>query len=85
VHCDQALGTTISIAGAGPSRRSAVKSTAYEREMQELPTPSGILTFRAELMTDTTNSAAKSPGRENCTDHKELAITTAPSAIMAYT
>jgi hypothetical protein len=53
--------------------------------MQELPAPSGISTFRAELMTDSTRKAAKSPGRENCIDHKELAITAAPSAIMAYT
>ena len=53
--------------------------------MQELPTPSGMSTFSAEVMTDSTSKAAKSPGRGNCTDHKELAITTAPSAIIAYT
>jgi hypothetical protein len=53
--------------------------------MQELPTPSGIVDLQAELTTDSTSNAAKSPGRENCTDHKELAITAAPSAMMAYT
>ena len=39
VHCDQALEMAISIVGAGPRRSSAVKSTAYESEMQELPSP----------------------------------------------
>ena len=62
-----------------------MKSTAYESEMQELPTPSGMSTFSAEVTTDSTSSAAKSPGRENCTDDSALAITTAPSAIIANT
>ena len=34
--------------------------------MQELPAPSGMSTFSAELMTDSTSKAAKSPGRGNC-------------------
>ena len=53
--------------------------------MQEVPTPSGMSTFSAELMTDSTNKAAKSPGRGNCSDDKAVAITTAPRAITAYT
>jgi hypothetical protein len=81
VDCDQALEITISIVGAGPRISSAVKSTAYESEMQELPAPSGMSTFRTELMTDSTRNAAKSPGRGNCSDVKALAITTAPRTI----
>ena len=53
--------------------------------MQELPTPSGMSTFNAEPMTDSTSRAAKSPGREICSDDKAIAITTAPRAITAYT
>ena len=53
--------------------------------MQELPTPRGMSTLSAELMTDRTNNAANRPGRENSTDNMALAITTAPSAIMANT
>jgi hypothetical protein len=53
--------------------------------MQEPPAPSGMSTFSAELMTDSTSRAAKSPGSENCSDNKALVITTAPRAITAYT
>ena len=48
--------------------------------MQELPAPSGMSTFRAELMTDSTRNAAKSPGRGSCSDDKAVAISTAPSS-----
>ena len=85
MHCDHALEMAISIVGAGPRRSSAVKSTAYESEMQELPAPNGMSTFSAELMTDSTSNAAKSPGRGNCSDDKAVAISTAPSTITAYT
>ena len=71
------------IVGAGPSSRSAVKSTAYESETQELPTPSGMSTFSAELTTDNTRRAAKSPGCANSNEATALATTTAPRAITA--
>jgi hypothetical protein len=83
VHCDHALVTAINIVGPGPNNRSAVKSTANESEMQELPAPSGMSTLRAELMTDNTSRAANSPGLESSSDHNALAMTTAPRAIMA--
>ena len=41
VHCAQALAIAISIAAPGPSRSNAVKSTAYESEMHELPDADG--------------------------------------------
>jgi hypothetical protein len=85
VACDHALDITISIVGAGPRKSNAVKSTAYESEMQELPDPSGMSSFRAELMIDITRNAAKSPGRGSCSVVMALAITTAPSTITAYT
>jgi len=85
VDCDQPLATAISIVGAGPSSSRAVKSTAYEREMQELPTPRGISTFSDELITDITSKTANSPGRASCHDDTALAIRTAPSAIIANT
>jgi hypothetical protein len=58
VDCDHALDITISIVGAGPRTSSAVKSTAYESEMQELPAPSGMSSFRTELMTESIRNAA---------------------------
>ena len=65
LHCAQALAIAISIAAPGPSRSNAVKSTAYESEMHELPTPTGMSTFIAELITDSASSATKRAGRGN--------------------
>ena len=43
--------------------------------MQELPTPTGMSTFSAELITDSASSDANSPGRGNRSRGRDAATT----------
>ncbi len=85
VHWLQALAIAIRIVGPGPSSRSAVKSTAYDNEMQELPTPTGRSTFTAELITDSASSVTNKIGRGNSSEGSTAARIPIPSAITPQT
>ena len=53
--------------------------------MQELPTPTGISTFSAELITDSASSDANRPGRGNRSRGRDAATRPAPERITTET
>ncbi len=53
--------------------------------MQELPTPTGMSTFSAELITDSASSDANNPGRGNRIRGRDAATTAAPKRITTET